>query len=83
VTNVSHTNTTPFVELLGPREVNVVLANSTNFTLNHTLDPVLAVDGGPYFCKAVLEIEGSNMSLEVKSGIHPLTVQGNDIIITF
>ena len=75
MTNVSHTNTTPFVELLGPREVNVVLANSTNFTLTHTLDPVLAVDGGPYFCKAVLEVNGDDVQLE--SPIRPLRVFSN------
>jgi hypothetical protein len=72
VTVIPHITTTPFVELLGPREVNVVLANSTNFTLTHTLDPVLAVDAGPYFCKAVLEVNGDDVQLE--SPIRPLRV---------
>ena len=75
MTNVSHNNATPFVELLGPKEV--VLANSTNFNLTHTLDFVLAVDGGLYFCKAVLEIEGLDMPLESRSPIHPLNVFSN------
>jgi hypothetical protein len=68
-----HITTTSFLGLFGPKEV--VLANSTNFTLTHTLDPVLAVDAGPYFCKAVLEIEGLDMPLESQSLIHPLTVK--------
>ena len=75
-----HIITTSFLGLFGPKEV--VLANSTNFTLTHTLDPVLAVDAGLYFCKAVLEIEGLDMPLESQSLIHLITVQGNDIIFT-
>ena len=80
MTVIPHITTTPFVELLGPNEV--VLANSTHFTLTHTLDPVLAVDAGLYFCKAVLEIEGLDMPLESQSLIHPLTVKGNVILFT-
>ena len=72
VTGVPYITT---LQLFGPE---VVLVNSTNLTLTHTLDPVLAKDAGPYFCKAILEF-GLDMPLESQSVIHYLTVQGNNI----
>ena len=42
MSNISHNTTLPFSGAAWPKEVN-----STNFTLAHTLDLVLAVDAGP------------------------------------
>ena len=80
VTGASLNTTTPFVQLFGPEEV--ALVNSTNFNLTHTLDPVLVRDAGPYFCKAILEVEGLDVPLN-KSSIHGLFVQGNTSTIIF
>ena len=76
ITGVPYITTTPFVQLFGPE---VVLVNSTDFSLTHTLDPVLAKDAGPYFCKAILEVQGLDLPLESQSIIQYLTVQGNNI----
>ena len=78
MTGESLNTTTPFVQLFDPEEVTLV--NSTNFTLTHTLDPVLTKDAGPYFCKAILEVEGLDMPLELESFKYNLYVQGNGII---
>lgn len=63
---------TPHVELSGPGEV---LANEKSLSLTHTLDPVLASHGGPYVCRAVLEIEGWDEPLVSESSVHTLTLQ--------
>ena len=74
ITGVPYNTTTPFVQLFGPE---AVLVNSTNFTLSHTLDTVLTKDAGPYFCKAILEVEGLDVPLESQSITQYLAVQGN------
>ena len=76
VTGVPY-KSTPFVQLLGPRDK--ALANSTSFTLTYTLNPVRTVDAGRYICSAVLEV-GMNMTQKLDSSIGYLKVEGNDII---
>ena len=74
VTDVPN-NSTYFVELLGP--MKEALANSNNFNLTYTLDPVRAVHAGRYTCRA--DIEGMDMALESTGD---LNVEGNDNIIS-
>lgn len=64
---------TSYVELSGPGMV--VLANNTNISLTHTLDPVLSSNAGQYICRAVLEIEVLNVPLALQSSVHTLAVR--------
>ena len=45
---MSNNTIMPYGGAVGPE-----VANSTNFTLTHTLDCVLVVNAGLYFCKAL------------------------------
>ena len=75
VTTVPHLIVPPRVELVGPGDT-VLAATSTALNLSHTLDPVLASYAGhQYVCKAVLEIELLDISLQSQSNAYTLNVQ--------
>ena len=70
---VPHLIASPHVELYGPEQL-LLASGDTNFSLNHTLNPVKSMNAGLYVCKGEFWIRSANTYVDFQSFMH-LSVQ--------